>query len=303
MPVVTVPVSAAIGRIAATLAPVVTNSIISDVASAMGVANLDGTNKPARLRSLLTALWLVGSRTRVERCVASLVMAAHDRAASGQGEMTEDDVDSVVADMKPLGLDPGQLALRGWRRALRKHATPTAPAPRTGTEVPATSSQTPPRPYPDAVEHLRQLVAPSISPHLRGHQLETIVYDVLLREQLGPRKNIRIPGEEIDLAFVLDGQHYLVECKWEQQPVGLAAVTLFAGKVSKKAEGTFGVVLSMSGFVGDINEKASRGGRLNCIGVTAQQFMLVLDGRTTWGQLVRQARMLASTTSVFLPEP
>jgi hypothetical protein len=123
--------------------------------------------------------------------------------------------------------------------------------------------------------------------------------EVLQAERLSPEHRITVPGEEMDLAFVLDGQHYLVECKWERQPLGLPPIQLFAGKVRRKAEGTFGVVVSMSGFVGDINEKASCGERLNCIGVTYQHVMAILEGRATWSETIRRARRTASHQSRF----
>jgi hypothetical protein len=107
------------------------------------------------------------------------------------------------------------------------------------------------------------------------------------------------PGEQIDLAFVLDGQHYLVECKWESAPVGLPIVSTFAAKVSRKAEGTFGVLISMSGFVQSINETAGRGARLNCVGIADRQLIAVLEGRTTLAALVRAARASASTRAMF----
>jgi len=211
--------------------------------------------------------------------------------------MTEAEVDQIVAEMKKLGLEPGQLAHRGWRTALRK-ATTAKIEPATKTE----SSGPIVRVHAEGLAHVRELVDPKTNPQLRGRQLEMVLFGVLQHERLNPERHVVIPGEEHDLAFVLDGQHYLTECKWEVSPIGLPAIHLLGAKVGKKAEGTFGVLLSMSGFVADVNEKASRGARLNCVGLVHTQLIAVLEGRTTWTNLVRKARQAASRRSLFWSE-
>jgi hypothetical protein len=143
----------------------------------------------------------------------------------------------------------------------------------------------------------------TVTPQRRGRQLEWLLLGILQVERLAPEHRVVIPGEEVDLTFVLDGQHYLMECKWEQRPVGLPALERFATKVRRKAEGTFGVVLSMSGYVRGINVKAARGERLNCVGLTRRHLVRVLGGRATWAETVRRARRAASDRSLFCAEP
>jgi hypothetical protein len=298
---ITVQVSAAAARMAATLARLVTTQIIEDAAQSVGLRRyLDGSNKAAKLNSLL--LLLLDDRRRLgqtEALLVSLTMQAHERAVRGTVTMTEADADSIVGDMRIVGLKPGDLARRSWRSALKKDPLPQAAGPATQGSKPETAQKVLPRVHVTAVEHVRELVLPGVNPQHRGRQLELILQEVLHAEQLEPERNVVIPGEQIDLAFTLDAQHYLVECKWEAPPLGLPPIELFATKVSRKAEGTFGVVLSMSGFVADVNEKASRGARLNCVGVAPMQFMHIIEGRTTWSEVVRTARRLASTRSLF----
>jgi hypothetical protein len=169
------------------------------------------------------------------------------------------------------------------------------PQPAT-TAVPGSSR---PHRHEEALMYIGQLAADNSFPQRRGLELEKIVLAVLAHERLQPIHSIVIQGEQIDLAFVLDGQHYLVECKWEQDPVGLPHVNTFAAKVGRKAEGTFGLLLSMSGFVSHINETATRGARLNSVGVGHRELIAVLEGRTTFAAVVRAARGLASTKATF----
>lgn len=299
---------AAMDRVASILGPLVTNPIIAGYAKELGLSRyVTGNNKEDKISSLLAAGLADGRRrATAEMLITALTMAAHARSLKSQNAMTDDDVDAVVREMRRLGLAPGELAQRGWRKALRKkapdppdHTPPKPPDSRPGGHG---SPQSSPRPvvHETALQRVRELIDPAVNAQHRGRQLEFVVFDLLQKEHLAPERNIVIPGEQIDHSFVLDGQHYLVECKWETDPIGLPALHLFSAKVGHKAEGTFGVMLSMSGFVIDINEKASRGGRLNCVGLLHQDLIRVLEGRSTWTEIVRRARRAASQRSEFL---
>ncbi|KAB2910914.1 MAG: hypothetical protein F9K40_01690 [Kofleriaceae bacterium] len=142
-----------------------------------------------------------------------------------------------------------------------------------------------------------------VSPQDRGLELERIVFEVLKAEKLDPERRLIRPGEEIDLSFTLLDRHYLVECKWLKEPVDTPTVQSFMVKVRTKAEGSFGVFLSMSGFVGDIDDKIVVGQRLNVVGLGPSHLLRVLQERTTWSNLVREAVKLASLRACFkLPE-
>lgn len=288
---------AALSRIASRLASLLANSNIVDLARRFRV-RLDGSNKHDQMVSLLVGSWNQTTAREMERVIATATMAAYQRHTAGQASMREDDVNSIVADMRRIGLEPGQLANRGWRKNLRPSST--------GVHAPfcsLTRNKGPARKaHPEALALIQKLVDPATDPQARGRQLESILFGVLRGEGLSPERNVVLPGEQVDLGFILDGQHYLAECKWEAAHVGTATLLLFCQKVERRAEGTFGVVLSMSGFVEDINVKASRGRRLNCIGITGQQFMEVLEGRVTWSDLVAEARTVASRRGLFIGE-
>jgi hypothetical protein len=304
----TVQAVAAANRLSATLARHVTTAEIENIASWFELKrSLVGSNKAAKLAWLVSTLISQRKRVQAQEAIATLTMAAHGRTTRGLADMTEEDVDAIVSDMRRLDIDPAQLANKGWRGGLRKAPPPTTAPPTTvppATAPPSTGlggsvTNTRATLHKEARNHILQLVGGSIDPKARGRQLEHILHAVLFAEKLSPDINIVIPGEQIDLAFTLDGSHYLVECKWEADRTGLPDLHLFTRKVETKAEGTFGVLLSMNGFVADMNDKAQRGDRLKCIGLVGAQFMDVLEGRATWAQLVRDGRRAASTRSLF----
>ena len=311
MPGLTISQAATANELAASLADLVTNRLIDEVCQAARLPS-QGTNKIKRLQCMLAAGLEDGRRRpTLESAVATLVMAAHGRHVAGRVTLTQDDVDEIVGRMKRLGLSTGGLGGKRWRAKLPKRAPAESKGSTCGPHavVPPPAGTDPARAFVPrshrhdaAVGHVGELQQPETNPQYRGRQLELILLEVLKHERLSPARNIVIPGEQIDLSFVLDAQHYLVECKWTKERVGLPEVHLFASKVSSKAEGTFGVLLSMSGFVRRINESATRGRRLNTVGVTGVQLMRVLEGHQTWSDLVRKARKTASTRALFLSQ-
>lgn len=289
-----------INRIAARLSPHVTNSIIETVARRVGFI-AEGSSKSAKIRDLLTVL-LGDGRTahKAAQAIEDLLLEAHNRTVTERATMTTDDVDEILTDMRALRLPLGELGKQSWRRGLKPRPTehvevrspPHAPAAPSRLKSPTA------RPHQEASQKLQRLLADE-NAQRRGRELERLIRDVLNAEGLRAVHNVVNPGEQIDVAFVLEGQHYLLECKWEQRPQGLPVVREFSSKVARKAEGTFGVLLSMSGFASDINTTAPIGVRLNVVGITGLELMEILDGRDTFSSLIHKARAAASHRSQF----
>ena len=63
------------------------------------------------------------------------------------------------------------------------------------------------------------------------------------------------------------------------------------------------MVLSMSGFVADVNEKAVRGARLNCIGLAPMHFMNILEGRITPNNVPLELRRVRGELFEHTPKP
>ncbi len=289
----------AVNRIAAQLGPAVTNAIIDGVIADMGFRPMQASNKVSKIRQFLEVLIGDGrTRSGTAKVISQFVVEAHHRTVSGSAQMSESDVDSIVADMKVLGLPTGELAKSHWRSGL-KSANLISSIP----EAPSAVRSNPANPHCcrhiEALQYISQLATNEGYPQHRGRALEKILTDVLRKEGLGAIHNIVNPGEQIDVAFVLHGQHYLTECKWEREPVGAPILREFAEKVRRKAEGTFGLLLSMSGYVKNVNSVASMGSRLNCIGIAHRELISVLEGRTTMAATILTARAAASTKSCF----
>lgn len=304
MPNLSIAQGAAINRLARLFGGVLTNSVITSAAVQFGLS-AEGSNKQARLTDAIAQAVTSFSPTKQESLIASLTMSAHGLHQAGKVQLTGDDVDDIVREMRNLGLRPGELASKAWRAGLPSRRDTTSQAQATGERTTASSppdQRSIPRRHEKAFARLMELAGQSVDPQGRGRALEELVFEVLKAEGLPVERNIVSSGEQIDLGFVVDGQHYLLECKWEANPIGFPTVEHFMARVARKAEGTFGAILSMSGFVRGINSTASRGQRLNCVGLSYGALVAVIEGRETWASTIREARSAASTRSAFAAE-
>ncbi|MGF3027751.1 restriction endonuclease [Methylobacterium aquaticum] len=126
----------------------------------------------------------------------------------------------------------------------------------------------PPRPVSDRAKiegfrtelyNLRDLPAQQ-----RGYAFEDFLTRVFKENKLEPRQPFRNIGEQIDGSFVLDGEVYLLEAKWTQNPTPAADLRAFHGKLDK-ATWTRGVFISYTGFTSEGLSAYGRAQRLFCV--------------------------------------
>lgn len=101
--------------------------------------------------------------------------------------------------------------------------------------------------------------------HARGYAFETLLRDLFNVYGLEAREPFRLKGEQIDGSFVLQGETYLVEAKWQNDKIGVADLHTFHGKLEQKAAWTRGLFVSNSGFTDEGLEAFGRGKRVICM--------------------------------------
>lgn len=104
-----------------------------------------------------------------------------------------------------------------------------------------------------------------LAPQQRGYAFETLLRDLFNVFGLQAREPFRLKGEQIDGSFVLQGQTYLVEAKWQAAPTGVADLHTFHGKLDQKAAWTRGLFVSNSGFTEEGLIAFGKGKRLVCM--------------------------------------
>lgn len=134
----------------------------------------------------------------------------------------------------------------------------------------------------------------------RGYQLEKILKELFILFDLDPKASFRITGEQIDGAFTFENTDYLLEAKWQQEPVPTKELDAFSTRLGRRLENTLGLFLSINGFSED-GVKAHSTGRRLMILVDGSDLMAVLEGRIDLIQLLlRKRRYAAQTGNIYL---
>jgi len=127
----------------------------------------------------------------------------------------------------------------------------------------------------------------------RGYALEDILYDLFNLFELSPRGPFRRTGEQIDGAFQHEGDPFLLEAKWQEDPVDLAQLRDLDGAVGSSLDNTLGLFVSLNGFSKDAIEGYAQGTRPRIICMTGEDLMAVLEGRIDLSDLLHRKRDLA----------
>lgn len=98
----------------------------------------------------------------------------------------------------------------------------------------------------------------TLAPHARGYAFEGFLKGLFDAFGLAAQEPFRLRGEQIDGSFQLGSEIYLLEAKWRGQPIGVAELHTFHGKIEQKAAWTRGLFVSNSGFTEDVAHRAAQ---------------------------------------------
>jgi hypothetical protein len=116
----------------------------------------------------------------------------------------------------------------------------------------------------------------------RGYALEEILHDLFLLFELHPRGPFKRTGEQIDGAFMLDRDHFLLEAKWQTKPVILNDLRDLDGAVGSSLDNTLGLFVSLNGFSEQALSGYIQGSRPRIVCMDGQDLMAVKP----WYQVV-----------------
>ncbi len=148
-----------------------------------------------------------------------------------------------------------------------------------------------------AKSDLLQLAA--LPPQARGYAFEGFLKDLFDAFGLAAQEPFRLRGEQIDGSFQLGSEIYLLEAKWQGQPIGVAELHTFHGKIEQKAAWTRGLFVSNSTFTEDGLVAFGRGKRVICM--DGLDLYEMLDRELPLTQVLeRKVRRAAETGSPFV---
>ena len=139
-------------------------------------------------------------------------------------------------------------------------------------------------------------------PNKRGYDLEDLLYSVFDLFELRPRGRFKLVGEQIDGAFILDNDNFLMEAKWQQKPVSLSDLRDLDGAVESKLDNTLGLFVAINGFSGEALQSYQKGNRPRLLCMDGADLSSVLEGRIDLADLLRRKRDIAAQRGlVFVP--
>lgn len=105
----------------------------------------------------------------------------------------------------------------------------------------------------------------ALEPQARGYALEAWLRDAFDFYGLEAREAFRNRGEQIDGSFVLQGETYLLEAKWQAAKTPASDLHGFQGKLDQKAAWARGLFVSVSGFTDEGLFAFGRGKKVICM--------------------------------------
>jgi len=135
----------------------------------------------------------------------------------------------------------------------------------------------------------------------RGYLLEKFLNDLFYIFDLDPKESFKIIGEQIDGAFTFDHQDYLLEAKWQKEPINAGVLYEFGGKISGKLKIALGLFISINGFSSQ-SLKVDSPVIKSMILMDGSDLMAVLDNRIDLKEMLyRKRRHAVEKGEIFLP--
>ncbi len=135
-----------------------------------------------------------------------------------------------------------------------------------------------------------------------GLALEGLLNRLFVLFELQPRQPFRIVGEQIDGSFVLDGHVYLLESKWEKDPLPEADMLVFRGKIEAKSTFTRGVLIALNDVSTQARYAITQGKAPSFFVMNGHDLMMILSEAMTLTQFLRlRVRLLADEGRMFAP--
>lgn len=134
----------------------------------------------------------------------------------------------------------------------------------------------------------------------RGYAFESYLKNLFDTFHLSARAPFILIGEQIDGSFQLGHETYLLEAKWQKDPIGVLELHGFHGKVEQKASWARGLFVSFGGFTHVGLEAFGRAKRVICM--DGRDIFEALDRNIPVDAVLdRKVRYAAETGRPFAP--
>jgi Restriction endonuclease len=146
------------------------------------------------------------------------------------------------------------------------------------------------------------LHAGKTTPQKRGYAFETILVELSKLAGLEVTEAFRVNGEQIDGALKFEGEHYIIEAKWQDKAAANEPVYQFVGKVEGKMYGR-GIFVSVHGFSDYVVTGVVAGKAIKTIFVDGEDVVLVLEGHLSFSEMLDRKIKAAQTRGLIYVHP
>jgi hypothetical protein len=142
-------------------------------------------------------------------------------------------------------------------------------------------------------EYARLRRLEGMTPQQRGQRFNYFIAEMLGCWGIDARANVLGSGE-IDVAFQIDGQRFILEAKWESEPVNSDPIAKLKMRVRQRLAGTLGLVVSMSGYTVNAVDELRMGEQLSVLLLTKEHLEAMLSGFVPPEELITRVVEIAS---------
>lgn len=132
----------------------------------------------------------------------------------------------------------------------------------------------------------------------RGYALEEILQALSTLFSLEITEPYRVNGEQIDGSVKYDGEHYIIEAKWQDKAAANEAVYQFAGKIEGKMYGR-GLFVSIHGFSENVVSSLVAGKAIKTVFVDGGDLIVVLEGLLSFTDMLDRKIKAAQTKGLI----
>jgi hypothetical protein len=202
---------------------------------------------------------------------------------------------------KFLKFDGYELAQEGEHFKVRETAKVASPSESKTSRPPAKAQPLVSREILAALRN-RFLEIHNLPPHDRGYALEKFLYDLFDAYRFNPRPSFRIVGEQIDGSIEFGHQVYLIEAKWQREPIVQGNLAVLDSRVSGHSQFGRGIFITAGCFSTDGIIAHERLRPSAMIGIDGQDLYYVLERALPFDEVLRRKlRWLVETGDFHYP--
>jgi hypothetical protein len=181
-------------------------------------------------------------------------------------------------------------------------------ATRLAGQATSTTVQPPAKPQPLvsretlAALRTRFLQISELLPQDRGYALEKFLYDLFDAYRFNPRPSFRIVGEQIDGSIEFEHEIYLVEAKWQVEPIVQGDLAVLDSRVSGHSQIGRGIFITAGCFSVNGVTAHERLRPSAMIGIDGQDLYFLIEQALPLAEILRRKlRWLVETGHFYYP--